>query len=103
MTCDNGTECARHSHLHKLGVETLFCDTHSPWQKGGVENAIGRLRRTLPRKTDLATLPEERFTPLLQAYNNTPCKCLAYKTPAETFWDSGLHLQCESTCLPTRE
>ena len=24
------------------------CDTHAPWQKGGVENAIGRLRRGCP-------------------------------------------------------
>ena len=103
MTCDNGTECALHSHLHKLGVETFCWDTHSPWQKGGVESALDRLRWTLPRKTDLATLPEARFTPLLQAYNNTPRKCLAYKTSAETFWDSGLHLKCESTGLPTRE
>ena len=103
VTFDNGTEFARHYHLHKLGIETFFCDTHSPWQKGGVENAIGRLRRTLPRKTDLATLPEARFTQLLQAYNNTPRKCLAYKTPAETFWDSVLHLKCESTCPLARE
>ncbi len=68
-----------------------------------MENAIGRLRRTLPRKTDLATLPEARFTQLLQAYNNTPRKCLAYKTPAETFWDSVLHLKCESIFLLAQE
>ena len=103
VTFDNGTEFARHYHLHELGIETFFCDTHSPWQKGGVENAIGRLRRTLPRKTDLAALPEERFTQLLQAYNNTPRKCLGYKTPAETFWDSVLHLKCESTFPLARE
>ena len=45
-----------------LGIETFFCDPHAPWQKGGVENAIGRLRRGLPRKTDLATVSAERFT-----------------------------------------
>ena len=39
VTFDNGTEFARHYHLHALGIETFFCDTHSPWQKGGVENA----------------------------------------------------------------
>ncbi len=94
---DNGPEFALHYRLHELGIETFFCDTHSPWQKGGVENAIGRLRRTLPRKTDLAALPQERFTQLLQAYNNTPRKCLAYKTPAEVFLESVLHLKCEST------
>ena len=62
ITFDNGTEFARHYALHALGLETFFCETHSPWQKGGIENAIGRLRRTLPRKTDLATLSEEHFT-----------------------------------------
>ena len=97
VTFDNGTEFARHHELHALGIETFFCDTHSPWQKGGVENAIGRLRRTLPRKTDLAALPEERFNQLVQTYNNTPRKCLGYRTPAESFMDQVLHLKCEST------
>ena len=97
VTFDNGTEFARHHKLHALGIETFFCDTHSPWQKGGVENAIGRLRRTLPRKTDLATLPEERFSQLIQTYNNTPRKCLGYRTPAEIFLDQLLHLKCEPT------
>ena len=85
ITFDNGTEFARHYALHTLGLETFFCETHSPWQKGGVENAIGRLRRTLPRKTDLATLSDEHFTRLVQVYNNTPRKCLGYQTPAEVF------------------
>ena len=57
ITFDNGTEFARHHELHALGIETFFCDTYSPWQKGGVENAIGRMRRSLPRKTDLVHLP----------------------------------------------
>ena len=102
VTFDNGTEFALHYRLHDLGIETFFCDTHSPWQKGGVENAIGRLRRTLPRKTDLAALPVERFTQMIQAYNNTPRKCLNYKTPAEIFLESVLHLKCESTFPPSR-
>ncbi len=97
VTFDNGTEFARHHQLHALGIETFFCDTHAPWQKGGVENAIGRLRRTLPRKIDLAALSENRFTQLIQAYNNTPRKCLGYKTPAEIFQNQVLHLKCEST------
>ena len=99
---DNGTEFARHYRLHDLGVETFFCDTRSPWQKGGVENAIGRLRRTLPRKTDLASVTEERFTELVQAYNNTPRKCLGYRTPAEIFAREVLHLKCESTACASR-
>ncbi len=103
VTFDNGTEFARHHQLHAHGIETFFCDPHAPWQKGGIENAIGRLRRSLPRKTDLATLAPVRFIELVQAYNNTPRKCLGYQTPAEVFWDQPLHLKCESTFPPSRE
>ena len=101
ITFDNGTEFARHHQLHELGIETFFCDTHAPWQKGGVENAICRLRRTLPRKTDLAALSEKRFARLIQAYNITPRKCLGYRTPAEIFLDQVLHLKYESTAAGT--
>ncbi len=62
---DNGTEFARHYRLHAMGVQTFFCNTHSPWQKGGVENAIGRMRRVLTRKTDLADISSERFDQLV--------------------------------------
>ena len=103
LTFDNGTEFARHYRLHALGIQTFFCDTHSPWQKGGVENAIGRLRRPLPRSTNLGTLSEAEFTLALQLYNNTPRKCLGYRTPAEVFHNQVLHLKCESTFLPSQE
>ena len=103
VTFDNGTEFARHYRLHDLGIQTFFCDTHAPWQKGGIENAIGRMRRGLPRKTDLAMVSEERFAQLVQAYNHTPRKCLGYQTPAEIFINQVLHLKCESTFPLSRE
>ena len=103
VTFDNGTEFARHYDLHTLNIQTFFCDTYSPWQKGGVENAIGRMRRRLPRKTDLATLSGDHFVKLIQAYNNTPRKCLDFRTPAELFWKKLLHFNCESTVPPARE
>ena len=96
VTFDNGTEFARHQALQNLGISTFFCDRYAPWQKGGIENAIGRMRRFIPRKTDLATLPEPQFQGLVAAYNSTPRKCLDYRTPAETFSEV-LHFECEST------
>ena len=102
VTFDNGTEFAQHYRLHDLNTQTFFCDTYSPWQKGGVENAIGRMRRTLPRKTDLTAISDKRFRELIQAYNNTPRKCLDYQTPAELFWDQLLHFKCESIPPPPR-
>jgi IS30 family transposase len=95
VTFDNGTEFACHLALHRLAIRTFFCDPYAPWQKGGIENAIGRMRRFLPRKTDLATLPNHRFRRLLAIYNNTPRKCLDFRTPAETFVEA-LHFECES-------
>ena len=101
ITFDNGTEFARHSMLHSLKVDTFFCDPYSPWQKGGIENAIGRMRRFLPRKTDLATLKSNHFKALIAAYNHTPRKCLDFRTPAEVF-SQVLHFECESTSPPPR-
>jgi transposase, IS30 family len=102
ITFDNGTEFARHRRLHRLPMLTYFCDPHAPWQKGGIENAIGRMRRFLPRKTALATLPPAQFNAVLRAYNNTPRKCLDFRTPAETFAQV-LHFECESTFPLARE
>jgi len=86
ISFDNGNEFAEHYRLHNiLGVQTFFCDPHSPWQKGGVENSIGRLRRWLPRKTDLNLLTDADLRQYVQRLNNTPRKCLDFKTPAEAF------------------
>jgi len=103
ITFDNGTEFAYHHRLHKLSMRTFFCNTHSPWQKGGIENAIGRMRRGLPRKTDLAMLSNQRLLSLVRCYNHTPRKCLNYKTPAEVFTHDLLHFKCESTFPRPRE
>lgn len=84
LTVDNGTEFAEHWRLAQL-IKTYFCDAHAPWQKGGVENAIGRLRRRLPRKTNLADLAAGQLDRIVKAYNETPRKCLGFKTPAEAF------------------
>jgi len=86
VTFDNGTEFALHYQLtDELGIQTYFCDVRAPWQKGGVENAIGRLRRHLPRKTILPSLSDEDLRRCAQRYNDTPRKCLGFQTPAEVF------------------
>jgi IS30 family transposase len=82
LTIDNGPEFALH---YQTGIATFFCDTHAPWQKGGVENAIGRLRRALPRKILLDPLNPHTVATAVHAYNHTPRKCLDFKTPAEAF------------------
>ena len=98
ITFDNGTEFARHLALtDELAIRTFFCDPYSPWQKGAVENAIGRLRRCLPRKTNLDTIEHQLLEAWIAAYNNTPRKCLQFRSPAEVFLAKLLHFECEST------
>ena len=97
LTFDNGTEFAEHHRLHKSAdLQTFFCDPHSPWQKGGIENAIGRFRRLLPRTTDLKALKPKDIARFIHAYNHTPRKCLDFHTPAEVF-SKLLHFKREST------
>jgi len=98
ITFDNGTEFAQHLLLSDtLAIRTFFCDPYSPWQKGAVENAIGRLRRALPRNTNLDTLDPALLEAWIAAYNNTPRKCLNFSSPAEVFLAKVLHFECEST------
>jgi len=97
ITFDNGTEFASPHRLRdQLGLATFFCDPHSPWQKGGIENAIGRMRRYLPRKTNLNAVSTRQINALVRRYNHTPRQCLDFRTPAEAFLKV-LHLECEST------
>lgn len=64
-------------------MTTWFCDAYASWQKGGVENANDRLRRWIPRSTDLDTLSDAERQDIVMSYNLTPRKCLGFKTPLQ--------------------
>lgn len=87
ITLDNGGEFAKHEkcsdYLKELKV--YFCDPYKSWQKGGIENTNGRLRRDLPRSTNIKTMKKEEFNEIIQNYNDTPRKKLNWLTPNETF------------------
>lgn len=84
ITFDNGGEFARHALLRDmLSATTYFCDAYASWQKGGVENTNGRIRRWLPRSFDLDELSDEDIQEIAMTLNSTPRKCLSFKTPIE--------------------
>jgi IS30 family transposase len=88
VTFDRGTEFAAYPTLHrKLGINSYFCEPRAPWQKGGVENFNGRLRRFLPSDTDIAALDEAAIEAISNRINRTPRKCLGYRTPEEVLMD----------------
>lgn len=45
----------------------------------------GRLRRYLPRSTDLIDVRDRSLRELCHRLNSTPRRCLNYRTPAEVF------------------
>ena len=84
ITFDNGGEFARHTLLRDmLSATTYFCDAYASWQKGGVENTNGRIRRWLPRSIDLDLVSDEDIQEIAMTLNSTPRKCLGFKTPIE--------------------
>lgn len=86
LTFDRGGEFADHQTMkHKLGADIWFCDPHSPWQRGTVENTNGILRRDMPRKTDITDYSDKDIEMTQMLLNSTPRKCLGYKTPTEAF------------------
>ena len=86
ITHDNGGEFARHEAVTAAtGMRAFFCDPHSPWQRGGIENANGLLRRDLPRKTRLDDYTDDDIDDTVWNLNSTPRKCLGYRTPIEAF------------------
>jgi len=87
-TFDRGKEFAKHTLLRtKYDMQTFFCNAHSPWQKGQVENANGRLRRFLPYVTCVKKLSRQCLQSVQNRMNNQPRKCLGYRTPHEVFFD----------------
>ena len=86
VTFDNDTCFARHMLLRgMLSATTYFCDAYASWQKGGVENANGRIRRWLPRGTDLDEISEADIQEIAMTINLTPRKCLGFRSPVEAF------------------
>jgi len=87
ITFDNDTAFARHTLLRDaLGMTTWFCDAYASWQKGGIENANGRLRRWLPKQTNIDNLADEDLQEIIMTYNLTPRKCLSYLTPIQALF-----------------
>ena len=86
ITYDNGSENVEHELVNQvLGTTSYFCAPYHAWEKGGVENLIGLIRRYLPKGTDLAKVSVTELKSIESKLNNRPRKCLGYQTPLEVF------------------
>ena len=93
ITHDNGIENKNHEDVAvALSVKTFFCDPYSSWQKGSVENTIGRIRRFIPKGADISLYSNKEIAAIEHWLNHTPRKCLGYKTPYEVMLENNLLL-----------
>lgn len=85
-TFDNGLEFAHHEKVKPLLSDRIyFCDPRSPWQKGGVENANGIIRRDIPKGSVAKDFSQHDVDMILFHINDTPRKSLNFYTPIEIF------------------
>jgi len=93
LTLDNGIENKAHEKLAvQMMIDIYFCDPYSSWQKGGVENVNGIIRRFIPKGADIADYSDAEIQKIEDYLNHTPRKCLNYKTPYEVMVENNLFL-----------
>lgn len=86
-TFDNGVENTKHD---KLGLNTFFCNPYSSWEKGGVENLNGLIRRFIPKGSDISKYSPVYIKKIVNIINNKPRKILGFKSPYEVAMENNL-------------
>jgi IS30 family transposase len=89
ITFDNGTEFARCHRLEKhLGLGLYFADPGCPYQRGTNENTNGLIRQYFPKGTDFRDVTHDEVRRVENRLNDRPRQCLAFRTPAEVFFEN---------------
>lgn len=84
ITWDQGSEMAGHkAFTMATDIPIYFCHPGSPWERGSNENTNGRLRRNLPKNSDLSIYSAEDLEMIANIHNHKPRKALNWRTPAE--------------------
>lgn len=97
ITYDNGIENRDHETVAAaLKINTYFCNPYHSWEKGGVENTIGRIRRYIPKGSNIADYSDRDIAKIEHWLNHTPRKCLNWKTPHEIMVENHLFLSFPS-------
>lgn len=86
ITFDNDILFLEHRRLEKkLNIKIYFCDVHSPWQKPSIENLNKKLRRYIPKSSDISKYSRFYVTKLEKKINHHFMDCLGSLTPEEAY------------------
>lgn len=86
LTFDRGLEWMQHEQVAAaLGAKSYFCKPYHSWEKGGIENMNGLLRRYLPKREPFPyeEMDHGWLQGVEQTLNDRPRKVLGYQTPME--------------------
>jgi len=84
-TYDNGSEFWDRAKHETETYKVYFTHPSSPYEKGGVENVNGIIRRYIPKGTRLETLTAADIQRIEDYINNMPRKILGYKTANKVY------------------
>lgn len=86
ITFDQGSEWAQWPALvDGYGLDAWFCDPHSPWQRGQVENLNRQWRWWFPRGTDLAAISPAEADAVAAIINGQRRRSLNYQSPTAVY------------------
>lgn len=86
VTFDQGSEWAEWETLvATYRIDVWFCDPHSPWQRGQIENQNRAWRWWFPRGTRLDNLDQTRLDSVANLINGQRRRSLAYHSPTELY------------------
>lgn len=86
VTLDNGPENKDGGRFqHATAMIVYKTVPYHSWEKGSVENTIGRVRRRIPKKTSVDGITQNQLTIIEGEMNNTPRKVLGFLTPNEVY------------------
>lgn len=86
ITFDQGSEWANWPDLvDTYGLDAWFCDPHSPWQRGQVENLNRQWRWWFPRGTGLAGIDPAHADHVAGIINGQRRRSLNYQSPATLY------------------
>jgi len=86
VTIDRGPENSDHEEFTRQTEMPVYaCNPYHSWEKGSVENGIGRSRFFIPKGSSVDRLKQKDLTRIEDIMNNTPRKTLGYLTPNEVY------------------
>jgi IS30 family transposase len=86
VTFDQGSEWAEWETLAAtFDIDTWFCDPHSPWQRGQIENQNRTWRFWFPRGTRLDNLDQDYVDHIAAIINGQRRRNLDHQSPASLY------------------